>query len=86
MIVTPDKILHWKPSACTLNMNMLYLFIIAAATRSLFETVLAIRYWTAGLLKVELATHCKSIVAMKPALADANEWAQVKDKPDQLVR
>jgi Domain of unknown function (DUF3470) len=86
MIVTPDKILHWKPSACTLNMYMPYLFIIAAAARSLFETVLAIRYWTAGLLKVELATQCKSIVAMKPALADANEWAQVKDKPDQLVR
>ena len=67
-------------------MYMPYLFMIAAAARALFETVLAIRCWTDGLLQVELATQCKSIVAMKPALADANEWAQVKDKPDQLVR
>ena len=67
-------------------MYMQYLFITAAAARSLFETMLAIGYWTARLLKVELATQCKPIVAPKPALADADEWAQVKDKPDQLVR
>ena len=37
-------------------------------------------------LNAELAKIWKPIIAMKPALPDADEWAQVKDKLDRLVR
>lgn len=37
-------------------------------------------------LNAELAKVWKSIIAMKPALSDAEEWAKVKDKLDQLKR
>ena len=37
-------------------------------------------------LNAELAKEWKPIIAMKPAPPDADEWAQVEDKLDQLVR
>jgi ferredoxin len=37
-------------------------------------------------LNAELAKLWKPIIAMKPVLQDAGEWAQVKDKLDRLVR
>ena len=37
-------------------------------------------------LNAELATIWKPIIAMKPALPDAEEWAKVRDKMDQLKR
>lgn len=37
-------------------------------------------------LNAELAKKWKPIIVMKPALPDADEWAQVKDKLDRLVR
>lgn len=37
-------------------------------------------------LNVELAKIWKPIIAMKPALPDAEEWAKVKDKMGQLKR
>lgn len=37
-------------------------------------------------LNAELAKMWKPIIAMKPALPDAGEWAQVKDKLDRLIR
>jgi ferredoxin len=37
-------------------------------------------------LNLELAKMWKPIIAMKPALPDAEEWAKVKDKMDQLKR
>jgi Fe-S-cluster-containing hydrogenase components 2 len=37
-------------------------------------------------LNVELAKIWKPIIAMKPRLPDAEEWARVKDKMDQLKR
>ena len=37
-------------------------------------------------LNAELAKIWKPIIAMKPALPDADEWAQVKDKLGRLVR
>ena len=37
-------------------------------------------------LNAELAKVWKPIIEMKPALPDADEWAQVKNKLDQLKR
>ncbi len=37
-------------------------------------------------LNAELAKVRKPIIEMKPALPDADEWAQVKNKLDQLKR
>ena len=37
-------------------------------------------------LNVELAKIWKPIIAMKPVLPDAEEWARVKNKMDQLKR
>jgi ferredoxin len=37
-------------------------------------------------LNAELAKIWKPIIAMKPVLPDAEEWAKVKDKMDQLKR
>jgi hypothetical protein len=64
-----------------------YLFIVAAAAaRFALATVLAIRYWMPTLLNAELAKQWKPILAKKPALPGADEWARVKDKLDRLVR
>lgn len=37
-------------------------------------------------LNAELAKIWKPIIVIKPALSDADEWAQVKDKLDRLIR